>query len=71
MYDRKKENNPMWGRKQTEEAKANISATQKMRYKTLNEILRSVSNEKIEDKVHRIVEETIHKFLTTQTIRVK
>ena len=71
MYDRKKENNPMWGRKQTETAKASISATQKMRYKTLSEILKSVSNEKLEDKVHRIVEETINKFISTQTIRIK
>lgn len=71
MYDRRKENNPMFGKKQSEESKARISASQKMRYKTLHEILRSVSSEKLEDKVHRIVEETIRKFITTQTIRVK
>ena len=71
MYDRRKENNPMFGKKQSEESRARISATQKMRYKTLSEILKSVSNEKLEDKVHRIVEETINKFITTQTIRIK
>ena len=71
MYNRTKENNPMWGRKQTEEAKASISATQKMRYKTLNEILRSVSHETMEERIHRIVEEKLHQFLSTQTFRVK
>ena len=55
MYDRKKENNPMWGRKQTEEAKASISASQKMRYQTLSEILKSVSKEQMEKKIRCIV----------------
>lgn len=68
MYNRTKENNPMWGRKQTEKAKANISASQKMRYKTINEVLRSVTNGALEDKIHRIVEETIHDFISTHTL---
>lgn len=71
MYNRTKENNPMWGRKQTEEAKASISASQKMRYQTLSEILKSVSKEQMEKKIRCIVEEKLHEFLSTQTIRVK
>lgn len=71
MYDRKKQNNPMWGKKQTEEAKASISATQKMRYKTLNEILRSVSKEQMKERIRLLVEEKLNELISTQTFKVK